>query len=251
MTFQYQNEMRSEIQIFKKDDATFDIDAMTAANRWVYYISSYTNVAPTEGVPLHQTHTSILRKTLPDPSANNDIVMTNGDDMVIDNTDRSPNSAALAQVQAANRVSSVQSKEGLEMRISTTRYAPFFAPPTEDMLCHPPTSYPPRPTVHPTTETDDNNADTHGKEEGDDSKDNAAVADAVQHAGHGESDEVADSESEERAKETLKEMLVMNNGWMKGTSKEQVDGVNDEYRQFKAVVGETGEDVDEGDPMEE
>lgn len=214
--------MRTEIQIFKKDDATFDIDSMNAANRWIYYISSYTNIAPTEGVPVHLTHTAVLRRTLPDLSGSIGSTINNGES-VNEDIDKSPNAAAAAQAEISERFNDLKSKEKLEMRICTRTYVPLFTPNSEDMI-YQHHAFAPRPVIHPTTESDDH--------PGAGSKGNNKDTDGAVHA-EGEDGEGEPSDAE-KAKEDTKEKLIMNNAWMKGLSKEQVDAYNEEYRQWKS-----------------
>ena len=52
------------VQIFKKDDKTFDTENMSAASRWSYYISSFVMRDWTEGVP-HNIQWPFLRRNLP------------------------------------------------------------------------------------------------------------------------------------------------------------------------------------------
>ncbi|KAL9080249.1 MAG: hypothetical protein Q9157_000971 [Trypethelium eluteriae] len=224
-----QVEMRTQIQIFKKDDATFNIDTMSAANRWTYYISSYTNIEPTEGVPVHLTHTAVLRKNLPDASDGVDTNMINGENMIED-ADKSPNAATVAQAEASQRFTNIKSKEKLEMRICTRTYTPLFAPNSEDMLYHP-HAFARRPVIHPTTETDGVNSGNKGM-----SGDIDGAGRAEGEDGDGETGDA------EKAVEDVKEKLIMNNAWMKGLSKEQVDGYNEEYRQWKADANLTSGD---------
>ncbi|KAI9662303.1 MAG: Transcriptional regulatory protein sin3 [Bathelium mastoideum] len=224
-------EMRTEIQIFKKEDATFDIDSMTAANRWTYYISSFTNVAPTEGVSPNQTRLSVLRRAL--PNIPGDAIMNNGDSMG-DDPDKSPSGAFTSKNELADRMTTMKSKEGMQMRICTNTYVALFAPNTEDMSYQHHT-FVPRPTVHPTTETADPTEGTSKAEE----------KEATDRAGHGEGEDGDGEGGEtEKGKEVTKERLVMNNAWMKGISKEQVDASNDGHRQWKAEPAPVAEGED-------
>jgi len=59
------NTREAFIQIFKKDDRTFEIDEMAALDRWKYYVSSYTMRDQTEGVPQDKTWLPLLRRNLP------------------------------------------------------------------------------------------------------------------------------------------------------------------------------------------
>jgi paired amphipathic helix protein Sin3a len=52
------------VQIFKKDDKTFDVETMGAQARWQYYVSSFVMRDWTEGVP-HNIRWPFLRRNLP------------------------------------------------------------------------------------------------------------------------------------------------------------------------------------------
>ena len=52
------------VQIFKKDDKTFDVDSMGAEARWSYYVASYVMRDWTEGVP-HSIRWPFLRRNIP------------------------------------------------------------------------------------------------------------------------------------------------------------------------------------------
>lgn len=52
------------VQIFKKDDTTFEVDDMRAEARWSYYIASYVMRDWTEGVP-HSIRWPFLRRNVP------------------------------------------------------------------------------------------------------------------------------------------------------------------------------------------
>ena len=55
------------IQIFKKDDKTYQSDELAAQARWSYYISTYSMLDPTEGIPHTRTHFPLLRRNMPKP----------------------------------------------------------------------------------------------------------------------------------------------------------------------------------------
>lgn len=48
-----------------RDETTFDLTDMERKDRWKYYISSYTRIEPTEGVPLDRIRKSVLTRNLP------------------------------------------------------------------------------------------------------------------------------------------------------------------------------------------
>jgi len=52
------------VQIFKKDDKTFDVDNMGAEARWSYYLAAYVMRDWTEGVP-HSIRWPFLRRNVP------------------------------------------------------------------------------------------------------------------------------------------------------------------------------------------
>ncbi len=52
------------MQIFKKDDGTFDSYALSPERRWQYYVNSYTSVDPTEGVRHDKVNIPFLRGRL-------------------------------------------------------------------------------------------------------------------------------------------------------------------------------------------
>ena len=51
--------------IFKREDATFEIDEMAAEARWSYYISTYTMRDLTEGIDLGKLNWPFLKRNMP------------------------------------------------------------------------------------------------------------------------------------------------------------------------------------------
>jgi paired amphipathic helix protein Sin3a len=45
-----------------RDETTFDLDEMERMERWQYYTSSYIRTEPTEGIPRHRLHKTILTR---------------------------------------------------------------------------------------------------------------------------------------------------------------------------------------------
>ncbi|KXH67828.1 histone deacetylase interacting [Colletotrichum salicis] len=59
--------LKSEASVrwLQREDTTFYMDEMKAKDRWQYYISSFIQVEPTEGVPRHKLQKTVLARNLP------------------------------------------------------------------------------------------------------------------------------------------------------------------------------------------
>ncbi|KAF2459835.1 hypothetical protein BDY21DRAFT_336623 [Lineolata rhizophorae] len=117
-----QREMKAWVQIFRKDDATFDMDKLEPEKRWSYYISSWTSLDPTEGVPADRVRLPYEKSTLNLPALEQ-LPMVAEDD-------ESPEAAA-AQALLTD---SVRSEEHLVIRVSLNNYKMLFAPATEEYM---------------------------------------------------------------------------------------------------------------------
>ncbi|KAL9101497.1 MAG: hypothetical protein Q9163_003245 [Psora crenata] len=53
------------VQIFKKDDKTYEADELAAAARWSYYVSTYSMLDRTEGISLSRLRAPYLRRNMP------------------------------------------------------------------------------------------------------------------------------------------------------------------------------------------
>jgi len=53
------------VRWLQREDTTFYMDEMKAKDRWQYYISSFIQVEPTEGVPRHKLQKTVLARNLP------------------------------------------------------------------------------------------------------------------------------------------------------------------------------------------
>lgn len=100
--------MRAYLQVFKKDEATFENQKLSPENRWSYYISSFTNLEPTEGVPISKIHMPILWRGLVQSDENSD--------------------------EVDNRASLVSSSENLVIRVCLENYKMLFAPRTDEWM---------------------------------------------------------------------------------------------------------------------
>ena len=108
-TLQTQPSRSVTIQIFKRDDKTFDIDEMSAETRWSYYISSYVMRDWTEGVP-HNIQWPFLRRNLPSKL----------------DTEEEYNAAYMPQ----------SNEDGLVIRIRPGDYRILYDPGTSDGFVH-------------------------------------------------------------------------------------------------------------------
>ncbi|KAF2088148.1 hypothetical protein K490DRAFT_64822 [Saccharata proteae CBS 121410] len=60
------NRKVAQIQLFKKDEPTFDQSRLSKERKWNYYISSWTNTEPTEGVAHERVHMPFLKRNHPE-----------------------------------------------------------------------------------------------------------------------------------------------------------------------------------------
>lgn len=162
--------MKASVQIFKKDDATFDPSYLSPETRWRYYIASWTAVEPTEGVPGSRVNTPFLKNSLSTPDENSE--------------------------EAASAYEAVKSEENLVIRVCVNTYKLFFSRNTEEYVI---------------------------------------LSDATRIGGE-EGRLEAEKEHEERTN-AAHVKLVMNNAWMKGLSKDDVDAKKQAFR--RAADGET------------
>lgn len=104
--------MRAYVQLFKKDDATFDSDNLSPENRWSYYISSFTNMEPTEGVPFQRLRPPILERNLASVEVG----------------------VEQSQSQSRSKLEAVQSSENLVIRVGVENYRMLFSPKTDEWM---------------------------------------------------------------------------------------------------------------------
>ncbi|KAI9714226.1 MAG: hypothetical protein M1812_006447 [Candelaria pacifica] len=106
----HQPTRKAMLQIFKRDNPTFENDDLTAEAKWSYYISSYCMIEPTEGVPLNRIQVPFLKRNLPKKSSIDD---EESQDSILD--------------------SSI-SRENLIVRISVNSYKILYDQDTEDFF---------------------------------------------------------------------------------------------------------------------
>lgn len=105
------------IQIITHDDLTLN-DAMTAEEKWKYYLTSYIMSAPTEGVPTDRVRMPFLRRNLPSEDA-----------------EEEPDEEDGAEGETAvTNASQTYSKGALRVRLCQKTYRLFFEDFTEDFF---------------------------------------------------------------------------------------------------------------------
>ncbi len=100
--------MKASVQVFKKDDATFENGMLNEETRWSYYISSFTNVEPTEGVTDSNVHIPFVKRTHPRPDENGD--------------------------ETSLELPNINSSENLVVRVCLENYRMLFSPKTDEWL---------------------------------------------------------------------------------------------------------------------
>ena len=101
---------RVTVQIFKKDDKTFESDELTGQSKWSYYVSTYIMRDRTEGVPLSSIHWPFLKRNLP---------------------------PALETEEDYNRIFTPQwNEDGLSIRISPSNYHITYDEGSKDWWVH-------------------------------------------------------------------------------------------------------------------
>ncbi|KAI9698496.1 MAG: Transcriptional regulatory protein sin3 [Candelina mexicana] len=106
----HQPTMKAMLQIFKRDNPTFENDDLTDEAKWSYYISSYCMVEPTEGVPLSRCRVPFLKRNLPKKSSTED------------------------EDTQGSILDSTISRENLVVRISVNSYKILYDQDTEDFF---------------------------------------------------------------------------------------------------------------------
>ena len=64
-TSQDPSNMKSEIRYFPADEVTFEADDLNEVARWSYYVSAFSMMEPTEGIPWSKVKTPFLTRNLP------------------------------------------------------------------------------------------------------------------------------------------------------------------------------------------
>ena len=89
LAMQVRQKKRAQIQIFGRDEKTFEADEITREAQWAYYVSSWTMQQPTEGMDPSQIRWPNLRRNFPPASVLDDeykrtwVPQSNSDDLIV------------------------------------------------------------------------------------------------------------------------------------------------------------------------
>jgi len=230
--------MTVTIRMLAKDETTFDLantldapGALTEQQRWTYYISTYTTMDPTEGVPRDRCHPGVLMRNLGAALKHN-----NG----------GPNSTpgldfATLSEDEARRLDRVRSSEMLSLRISPVNYTISWDTKTNAEWWLGGSSLQ-QPEARPSTEGPElglPNGNGPVNAAGDAAATLAATdagAGATGTGAHLEAGHDHDHEEHGGRDGEFDEKFVMNSRWMAGLTRDAVDGKNTEYRSWRGVV---------------
>jgi len=171
------------MKIFKKDEATFDVDRMTVEDKWRVYLAEYLSTGPTHGAPLGHVPLPTLKRNVRVLSKDGTITPSYSGNIPAD---------TLMTGEFGRRYDLVRAKENLEFRISVGNYKLCYQI-NSDEYWHQPYA-----------------VRVGGKE---------GAEEAMNTFGY--------------RFDRVKDALVMNNSAMKGLSKEDVEGKNEEWRKLR------------------
>lgn len=252
---QDQTSQTSTIRILKPYDVTYDIEAAlgTAENgvytleqRWSYYVSCYTSVDPTEGVPYIRVAAPFLSRTIRDLYKQ---AQQQGFDMATLGTDN------LLFRGDLGRLDRLRGKENLGLRISPDSYHIHWTPNSYEyfVAAQPgPTAVAKNAPIDPAaaaTETTVPTAATSTTTEPPTDPSTAtatpptqppAVSAPVAEAAVNKLTATAAEQHDDRASD-FEEKFVMNNRWMAGLTRDEVEGRKGGFRTW---IGEGGDGLE-------
>lgn len=266
---QYQSTSMATIRILKNDETTFgsaDEDGVfTAEQRWAYYITSYTSLEPTEGVDQSRLAPSLLKRNL--RALPNSAASPGSDDVHSGDAARGSGQAGAAtpsDAASARRLDRIRSREGLGLRISPDTYKIFWSvrgseewwvspdpvsatasatvPGTAGSAATDQTTQTQTATPAPadanitTTEAAGTPAEasTAIAANGDaDATEQSAADTEVDNTTAGGPEHDHDAELLDSRAGAFEEKFVMNNAWMAGLSKGEVDARNADFRRWR------------------
>lgn len=254
---QFQSTAAATIRILKKDETTFERSSedgvYTAEQRWAYYITSYTSLEPTEGVDQTKLSPSFLARSLRAVSMQESLPAS--DNSYPGDAFKGFGQAGTATpgVLWARRLDRIQSREGLGLRISPDTYKIFWSVPgSEDWWFVPNTTSqvtrsasrteavakpienqttpasPARGTPASAPPVEAPSTTLKGMAANSNS---ATTATKVVSTAPEEHDHEHDSHDSRAG--AFEEKFVMNNAWMAGLSKGEVDARNADFRHWR------------------
>lgn len=240
------------IRILKRDEETFDSvtdeGLLTPEQRWSHYITSYTSLMPTESIPKDdmgaislQRNMRLVRKASESTlkgARNHGASIEHGD--VEDDQEAGPDGSR--DKQAERRVGQLYSKESLFLRISPETYAITWSKGSADEYKFNEEWWMEAPQLS-TTAASTNSRSQQAKDAidqatttNDEPKTAEAGETGVEHHGHDHDGDQMTPYHE------FEEKFVLNNRWMAGLTRDEVDKQNAEYRMWAAGTKD-GEDV--------
>ena len=256
-------ERKAFVRLLKKDETTYDSvhedGLLDPEQRWSYYVSSFTSLDPTEGVLQEEVQQPMLKRTrqLADearnerpakrvktsiekadgeqeaPESNERSTQQNGENAKVGESARvKPAGKVEDQVNGRERWDQIRSREHLGIRVDQESYKLVWPKPDtgaaeEWWVAVTPTG---KAAEAPVAIEKDGasaqaeNEPVNGAAEGGEKKDGAA----------------GEHKDEHEEEHNFDEKFVMNNRWMKGLSRDEVDGKNTVFRRWV-------NDGDEGD----
>ena len=122
------------IQIFKKDDKTYEADELAATARWSYYVSTYSMLDHTEGVEFADLRLPFLRRNMPFPrsSTSSSAAKKATDTSTATGAGGAGNEDNIGLLGKDFAATPMWNQDGLVMRISPNNYHILYDPYTSD-----------------------------------------------------------------------------------------------------------------------
>lgn len=251
-------ERKAFVRLLKRDESTYDSvyedGLLDPEQRWAYYVASFTSLEPTESVLLDEVRLPFLKKTRqsarsiqparPTKAGKRNAEDPEGDHEMQESNERStqPSGDTLKQLDASRpkaadsapqskdvidlqpqgntRWDQLRSREHLGLRIDQENYKlnwPGYGTGADTEWWYADDSGPTKAAT----------ATTEAK--GDAQQAGAQHVDAE---GEGEDKDGGDTKGEQDEKHDFEERFVMNNTWMKGLSRDEVDEKNRGFREW-------------------
>ena len=257
----------SYVRLLKRDETTYDNvredGLLDPEQRWSYYVSSFTSLEPTEGVRQEEVQLPMLKRTRrraefesnqrPAKRAKTMIEGPQGEQEIQESSERStqlPEATKAKGITSAEagvelqlngkaRWDQLRSRENLGLRIDQDSYKLTWPRPgtgadEEWWYAFSPKSLAAKPAV---TEVDKAAGEANGT-----SKPADTEGETRTDGEQGEKKATGSEPKEDHDDEhTFYERFIMNNSWMKGASRDEVDRRNSEFREW------VGLDKGEGD----
>lgn len=121
--------MSASVQIFKKEDSTFNDSLLPPERKWAYYVAAYTSIDPTEGFKHDKVSLPYLRRNA--EVSQRIAAEAEAATSAADEGDNASMAASAAGI-APSVLDKIQSDEKLEIRIELMTYGLNFAKKSEE-----------------------------------------------------------------------------------------------------------------------